>query len=132
MSAWYQPGSATLSAGARLTPTTIVNAVNFTSSATTSSTTTDVSNYLSKSFRISLTSTGTISDYRLQVKVLTCDTDTAANYAEVTKTIYEANGVYHWYIEDAGKFIRLDIKSWGTADVANYITATVTIEGAAG
>lgn len=129
--AWYQPGSATLSAGARLAPTTIVNAQTFKNNNTVNSTTTDVSNYLSKSFRISLTSNGTISDYRLQVTVLSCDTDTAADYAEITREIYEANGDYHWSIEDVGKWIRVDIKQWGTADNANYVTATITIEGSA-
>ncbi len=132
MSAWYQPGSATLSAGARLVPTSIMAAQTFKNNTTVSGSTTDVSNYLTKSFRISLTSTGTITDYRLQATVLSCDTNTAADYAEIVYEIYEADGVYHWSIEDAGKWIRIDLKSWGTADNANYITATVTIEASAG
>jgi hypothetical protein len=132
MSAWYQPGSATLSAGARLVPTAIMTAQTFKNNTSVSSTSIDVSNYLTKSFRISLTSTGTISDYRIQVTVLSCDTDTAANYAQIVYEIYEQDGVYHWSVEDAGKWIRIDIKSWGTADNANYVTATVTIEASAG
>ena len=131
MCAWYQPGSATLSAGARLTPTTIVSAVNLTTDSTTNSTTVDVSNYLSKSFKITLT-TGvgsTITDYRVQVKCLSSDTD--SNYAEITKTTYEADGIYHWSIEDVGKWIRVDIKSWGTATSEHYVTVTITIEGSA-
>jgi hypothetical protein len=126
--AWYQPGSATLSAGARLSPTTIVTAQTFKDNTTVSSTSTDVSNYLVKSFRISLTSTGTITDYRVQVIALSSGTDVAADYAEIVSEMYEQNGEYHWSIEDAGKYIRVDIKSWGTADVNNYVTADVIIE----
>jgi len=131
MSAWYQPGSATLTAGSRLVPTTIINAVNITDTTITSSTTVDVSNYISKSFKITLT-TGvgsTISDYRVQINCLSSDVD--ANYAEIVSEIYEADGIYHWYIEDAGKWIRIDVSSWGTADPVNYVTVSVTVEGSA-
>ncbi len=129
MSAWYQPGSATLSAGSRLVSTTIINAVNITTTGITSSTTVDVSNYISKSFKITLTSTGTISDYRIQINCLSSDVD--LNYAEIVSEIYESDGIYHWYIEDAGKFIMIQVSSWGTASVANYVTVSVTVEGSA-
>lgn len=129
MSAWYQPGSATLTSGSRLVPTTIINAVNITDNTTTSSTSVDVSNYISKSFKITLTSTGTMSDYRVQIKCSASDVN--ANFAEIVSEIYEADGVYHWYIEDAGKWIMIDVTSWGTADIANYVTVSVTIEGSA-
>ncbi len=129
MSAWYQPGSATLTSGSRLIPTTIINAVNIVDTTTTSSTVVDVSNYISKSFKMTLTSTGTISDYRVQITCLSSDINT--NFAEIISEIYEINGVYHWYIEDAGKYVMIQVSSWGTADPLNYVTVSVTVEGSA-
>ena len=53
MSAWYQPGSATLTAGARLVPTALVDSVSgldmvLNDNADHMSSTVDVLNYLTK------------------------------------------------------------------------------------
>ena len=131
MSAWYQPGSATLTGGSRLTPTTIMTNVNLTDNTSNSSSRIDVSNYLTKSFRINLATTGIITDYRVQITILSCDTDTPANYAEIVYEIYEADGTYHWSIEDAGKWIMIKVKQWGTAAAGNYVTVNIAIEATA-
>lgn len=128
---WYQPGSATLVGGARYGPATIVTAKNLTTNVVFNSTTTDVSNFPTKTLTIDVSHTGTVDNYLLKVTALSSRDDTAANYAEIVSEIYQQDGVYHWNIEDNGKYFRVDIQSFGTADVANYITVTINLEGAA-
>jgi hypothetical protein len=127
---WYQPGSTSLVGGARYGPAEIISAQNLTNNNTVSSVTTDVTNFPVKTLTITVTHTGTITDYLLKVTALSSRDDIAVNYAEIVSEIYQEDGVYHWNIEDNGAYFRVDIKSFGTADPVNYITVTIDLEGA--
>lgn len=129
--AWYQPGSTTLTGGQRLDPTTILDSETLKNNTTRNSTTTDVSNFRFKTLTIKLESTGTISDYRINVTALSSRDDVAADYAEIVSEVYEEDGTYHWNFEDSGKYFRVDVKSNGTADNSNYVTVTVVLEASA-
>lgn len=123
---FYQPGQQT-TASSRLAPTTIMNVVNLTSSTAQNSSSVDTSNVPKKSLKITLTSTGTISDYLVKITALSSQTD--SNYAEIVSEIYEVNGTYHWNIEDVGRYFMIQAQSLGTADGSNYVTVTVVLEG---
>lgn len=127
---WYQPGSTSLVGGGRYGPAAIITAQNLVNNNTVSSVTTNVTNFPVKTLTVTVTHTGTITNYLLKVTALSSRDDVAANYAEIVSEIYQEDGVYHWNIEDSGAYFRVDIKSFGTADVANYITVTIDLEGA--
>jgi hypothetical protein len=126
---WYQPGSISLVGGARYGPAAIITAQNLVNNNTVSSVTTNVTNFPIKTLTVTVTHTGTISNYLLKVTALSARDDVAANYAEIVSELYQEDGIYHWNIEDNGAYFRVDIKSFGTADNANYITVTIDIEG---
>jgi hypothetical protein len=126
---WYQPGSTSLVGGARYGPAAIITAQNLVNNNSVSSVTTNVTNFPVKTLTVTVTHTGTISNYLLKVTALSARDDVAANYAEIVSEIYQEDGIYHWNIEDNGAYFRVDIKSFGTADNANYITVTIDLEG---
>jgi len=123
---FYQPGQQT-TASSRLTPTTIMNAVNHTTSVAQNSSSVDTNNVPKKALKITLTSTGTIADYMFKITALSSQID--GSYAEIVSEFYEANGTYHWYLEDVARYFMIQAQSLGTADVNNYITCTVVLEG---
>ncbi len=124
---FYQPGPQT-TASSRLTPTTIMNAVNLTSSTAQNSSSVDTNNVPKKSLKITLaTGLGTISNYLVKVTALSSHAD--SGYAEIVSEFYEANGTYHWYLEDVARYFMVQVQSLGTADGGNYVTATVVLEG---
>lgn len=124
---FYQPGQQT-TASSRLTPTTIMNAVNLTSDAAVNSSSVDTNNVPKKSLNITLaTGLGTISNYMVKITALSSQAD--SGYAEIVSEFYEANGTYHWYLEDVARYFMVQVRSLGTADPANYITVTVVLEG---
>jgi len=126
LSIFYQPGQQT-TASSRLTPTTIMNAVNLTSSAAQNSSSVDTNNVPKKSLKITLASTGTISNYMVKITALSSQAD--SGYAEIVSEFYEANGTYHWYLEDVARYFMIQALSLGTADGSNYVTVTVVLEG---
>lgn len=123
---FYQPGQQT-TASSRLSPTTIVNAVNLTSGTAQNSSVVDTNNVPKKALKITLTSTGTISDY--MIKVTTLSSQISSSFAEIVSEFYEINGTYHWYIEDVARYFMVQVQALGTADGSNYVTATVVLEG---
>ena len=136
MSAWYQPGSATLTAGARLVPTAFVDSVSGTDiilndNLSHKSNTVDVLNYLTKSINIKLTTTGTITDYRVQITTMASDSAISTEYGEIATDIYIKDGIYHWNYDDGGGFNTIFAKQWGTASAGNYVTVEAFIEASA-
>ncbi len=123
---FYQPGQQT-TASSRLTPTTIMNAVNLTSSTAQNSSVVDTNNVPKKSLKVTLTSSGTISDYIVKLTALSSQID--GSYAEIVSEFYEANGTYHWYLEDVGRYFMVQAQSLGTADGSHYVTVTIVLEG---
>lgn len=113
----------------RLSAQTIVSAVNLTSSTVQNSSVTDTNTIPNKSLTITLTSTGTISEYLVKLTALSSRENVAASFSEITSEIYITNGTYHWNIEDVGRYFRVDVQSIGTADASNYVTITVILEG---
>lgn len=127
VSIFYQPGQQT-TASSRLTPTTIMNAVNLTSNTAQNSSSVDTNNVPKKSLKITLTTgLGTISDYMVKITALSSQAD--SGYAEIVSEYYEANGTYHWYLEDVARYFMVQAQSLGTADGSNYVTVTVGLEG---
>lgn len=131
---WYNmpfpsQGQSATTSQSRLTAQTIVNAVNLTNNTTQNSTVVDTDTIPNKSLTITLTSTGTISEYLVKVTALSSRENVAASFSEITSEIYIVNGTYHWNIEDVGRYFRIDIRSIGTADASNYVTITVILEG---
>lgn len=122
-------GFSSSSSSSRLSPQTIMNAVNLTSNTVQNSSVTDTNTIPNKSLTITLTSTGTISEYLIKVTSLSSRENVAASFSEITSEIYIQNGTYHWSIEDTGRYFRVDVQSIGTADVSNYVTITVIVEG---
>lgn len=123
-----QGQSATTSAS-RLSAQTVISALNLTNGTVQNSTVVDTDTIPNKSLTITLTSTGTISEYLIKVIALSAKDNVAASFSEITSEIYIVNGTYHWNITDVGRYFRIDIQAIGTADVSNYVTATVIVEG---
>jgi len=131
MSPWYQPGNIS-TASERLTPETILggagaSAVNLVDNTAMNSSVVDTNNTPKKTLKVTLTSTGTITDYLVKLRALSSQEN--ANFSEIVSEIYEGNGIYHWNLEDYGRYFMVQAQALGTADALNYVTIQVDIEG---
>lgn len=128
---WYQPGNVS-TASERLTPTTILggsgaSALNLTDNLPHNSSIVDANNTPKKSGKVTLTSTGTISDYLIKLTFLSSQTNT--NFPAITFELYEGNGIYHFDFEDVGRYFMVQAQALGTANAGNYVTIQVDLEG---
>ena len=92
------------------------------------SSTVDVKGILHKTVGIKLTSTGTISDYFVVMKLQSADENVDASYRTFIEGEFEDDEEQKFTVDDAGRYFRITVKSEETASATNYITCNAKLE----
>jgi len=88
----------------------------------------DAKGILHKTIGIKLTSTGTISDYFVVVRLQSADENVDASYRTIIEFEFEDDDEQKFTADDAGRYFRITVKSEGTASATNYITCNAKLE----
>ena len=88
----------------------------------------DAKGILHKTVGIKLTSTGTISDYFVVVKLQSADENVDASYRTIIEDEFEDDEEKKITVDDVGRYFRITVKSEGTASAMNYITCNAKLK----
>ena len=129
MAPFPSQGFSAASSSARLSPQTVFNAAQFKDNLPKQSTVLDTNAIPNKSITVTIVCTGMVDDFLFKFTALASDVNDPQSFAEITSEVYMGAGVYHWNIQDAGRYFRVDGQQLGTVDNLNFCTVTAVVEG---